>query len=231
MFLFLLCITFISATSMAQRQDAEVDESYIISQPCATCTYMNISVLNQNRVVLNNVAMVNNGSTWTYTFTPNETIRHDVNGIGDINTQDDSFAFYFLVSPINVAATIAMLLIFSMIIVGIAVLHHRVNFEKWHDKLLNSDKTFIKSAMASVPYTFMKSSYMAFYLLGFPIIFLITDLIFFFNLTSISYMFEIFSKIYTVGLVFPGLFLLGDMVKVIIDLWDSFQDKNWGITG
>lgn len=229
LFTFLFMFSFVSAESIGQRQDADVDEPYIISQPCATCTYVNISVFNKNGVVLDNVAMTNKGSTWTYTFTPNESIRHDVNGFGDMNGLDSSFAFYFNVSPLNVTATIFMLIFFVACIVGIAALHQRINLEKWHDKLLNSDKTFIKSSIASVPYTLMKNVFVLYFLIGFPIIFLVTDLITYFNISSIAYIFEIAARIYTVGMVLPGLIILSDGIKMVRDLYDNIQNKNWGL--
>jgi len=229
-FIFLLSLSFVLAEANPQRQDAQLNEPYIISQPCASCSYINITVLTENGVVLNNVPMTDNGSTWTYTFTPNESVRHDVNGIGDINGIDDSFAFYFYVEPINVGATVFMLIFFVACIVGIATLQQRVNFEKWHDKLLNSDKTFIKSSIATVPYTLMKNVFVLYYLIGFPIIFLVTDLIIYFNMGSIAYMFEIASRIYTVGMVLPGLIILSDGIKMIKDIWENIQNKNWGIS-
>lgn len=228
-FLFLFSFTLISAEQIGQRQDANLNEPYIISQPCATCTYVNISVFNEEGLVLDNVAMVNNGSTWTYIITPNVSSRHDVNGIGDINGLEDSFAFYFNVEPINVSAVIFLLIFFCSIIVGLVIVHKRTNFEKWHDKILNSDKTFIKSALAGIPYTFMKDIYLVYYLLGFPILFLITDLIVVFNILSIAYMLDIFFKIYTVGMVIPGIALLGDMVRILQEIWENIQNQNWGV--
>ena len=230
LFLFLFSLTFISAEAISQRQDAQLDQPYIISQPCATCTYINISVFTENGVVLDNVPMADNGSTWTYTFTPNESVRYDVNGIGDINGNDDSFAFYFYVEPINVGATVFMLSFFCSLILGVAVLHKRINFEAWYNKIQTSDKTFIKSSLAGVPYILMKNVFLIYYLIGFPIIFLVTDLINYFNISSIAYMFQIFSNIYTVGLVLPGILLLGDTVKILYEIYENIENNNWGVS-
>jgi len=228
-FLFLFSLNFIVAEAISQRQDAQLGEQYIISQPCASCSYINITVLTENGEVLKNVPMVDEGATWTYNFTPNESVRHDVNGVGDINGIDDSFAFYFYVEPIDSGATIFILAFFSSLILGVAVLHKRINFEKWYNKIQTSDKTFIKSSLAIIPYTLMKNVFLIYYLIGFPIVFLVNDLITYFNISSIAYMFQIFSNIYTVGLVLPGLFFLGDMVRILRELWDNIQNQNWGV--
>lgn len=228
-FIFLFSLNFIVAEAISQRQDAQLNEPYIISQPCASCSYINISVFNENGVVLDNVPMTNNGSTWTYTFTPNTSVRHDVNGIGDINGIDDSFAFYFYVEPINVSATIFMLIILAGVIIGLATIHHRTDFEKWYTNVLNKDDLGVKSVFAAIKYSFMKDIYLVYYLLGFPMIFLITDLITYFNLSSIAYIFEVFSRIYTVGLVVPGIIILSNIIKTVREMAEDLTNKNWGI--
>lgn len=96
---FLLSVTLVSANAIGERLPATVGEEYIISQPCVSCSFVLISVFNTNGIVVENVNMVENGSTWTYTFTPTEPLRYDVNGLGDINGANDSFAFYFHANP------------------------------------------------------------------------------------------------------------------------------------
>ena len=94
---FLYGISLVSA--LDDLQSAKLDQEYIIKQTCASCFYINISVSNVNGFVLNNVAMTNNGSgVWIYNYTPTETGRHDVNGIGDLGGVDTNFATYFEVT-------------------------------------------------------------------------------------------------------------------------------------
>ena len=113
-------LSFISAEQIGERQPAEINKAYTISQPCASCTYINISVFTKDGVILNNVPMTDNGSTWTYTFTPTSSLRHDVNGIGDINGIDDSFAFYFEVTDNGKAqpdGTVVIVFLIAFIII------------------------------------------------------------------------------------------------------------------
>lgn len=228
-FIFLFSLTLVSAEAIGQRQNAELNQPYIISQPCASCTYINISVFTKEGVILDNVPMTDNGSTWTYTFTPTNQTRYDVNGIGDINGIDDSFAFYFEVSPINVPAIIFMLIILCAVIIGLSIMHKRTDFDKWYKNILAKDELGIKGVFAAIKYSFMKDIYLLYYLIGFPIIFLLTDLITYFNLQSIASIFEVFARIYTVGLVVPGLIILMNIITIVKEMAEDLTNKNWGI--
>lgn len=86
-------------TQTAERIPATVNEVYYLSQTCATCSYVNVTIFNKEGIEISNAQMTNNGSTWIYEFTPDTLGRHDVNGIYDINGNDDSFGFYFQVTP------------------------------------------------------------------------------------------------------------------------------------
>jgi len=236
--LFLFSISFITAEAIGQRQDAELNKIYLISQPCATCSYINISVYNKNGVVLNNVPMINNGSTWTYAFTPNTTLRHDVNGKGDINGVADSFAFWFDVTlsgeqtgNSKVVASLIFLLFIVGLIVGLAMLQHRIDFEKWHDKILKKyeHKNFMKIILAGIGYSFMKDSFLIYYLLGWPLLIMVNDIAFTFGLESIYNLLTVCIDLYSVGLFFVGLIFIAGAWQILLELWDKFQNMKWGV--
>lgn len=89
----------LAETQTAERIPATVNEPYYVSQTCASCTYVNITIFNKDGIEVQNAAMTNNGSTWIYEFTPDTIGRHDVNGIYDMNGVADSFGFYFYSTP------------------------------------------------------------------------------------------------------------------------------------
>lgn len=79
---------------------AEFNQTYVVIQTCASCTYVNVTISNINGIIVANQAMTNNGSgVWTFNLTPTTLSRHDVTGLGDLDGSDTSFATFFEVTP------------------------------------------------------------------------------------------------------------------------------------
>ena len=98
----LLVVLIPSISALDYLGEFEKDSCVEIKQTCATCGYVNISISLPNSTrLLNDVAMVNSGAgVWTYNFC-NTTLldRYEVNGKGDLNGDDTSFATYFIITP------------------------------------------------------------------------------------------------------------------------------------
>lgn len=97
---FILGMFLISNVSALEvLKPAKLNQKYTITQTCATCTYVNISIANLDGVLVNNVEMSDNGSgVWVYDYTPTILGRHDIIGKGDLEGTDTSFATYFEVT-------------------------------------------------------------------------------------------------------------------------------------
>lgn len=88
------------SSGLSELKPAVLDDEYVILQTCATCTYVNITISNNGGLINSNIEMTNNGSgVWIHTFTPTETGRYDVTGVGDKEGLASSFATFFIVNP------------------------------------------------------------------------------------------------------------------------------------
>jgi len=99
--LMLVCLLVLPMTfGLETLKPAKLNQEYIIVQTCATCSYVNFSLSNQEGFIFVNQKMVLNGSgIWTYNYTPINNGRYDVTGVGDIDGTATSFATYFEVTP------------------------------------------------------------------------------------------------------------------------------------
>ena len=102
---------------------AKLNQEYIIVQTCATCSYVNISVSNQEGFLFVNQEMTLNGSgIWTYNYTPTNIGRYDVTGIGDLDGDATSFATYFDVTPSGYVGTLGFYFLILILSGGIIIL-------------------------------------------------------------------------------------------------------------
>jgi len=89
----------LASASLGSIGTFKQNECVIISQTCASCSYVNISSVscNNDSNLISNVEMENFGNgEWRYEFCNTSALgRYDVKGMGDINGVDSSFATYF----------------------------------------------------------------------------------------------------------------------------------------
>ncbi len=94
----LLLISNVSAVSILKP--AQLNQTYTIIQTCASCSFVIVTVSNVDGLLIANQQMTDNGSgVWIFEITPSLTTRHDVTGLGDINSVNTSFATFFEVTP------------------------------------------------------------------------------------------------------------------------------------
>jgi len=236
--MFVLMFSFTSALDCFEtfEQNTEIE----LIQKCPSCSYVNITAITYpNGTVFMNEAMTQTGTNFYYNLTDtSQTGKITYTTIGD---KEGSVQYEDLCIEINLTgdeatsqrlgSTIFILVILAVVMLSLVNIHRRTDFDKWYDKVLKKDTSFIKSAMAVIPYTFMRNIYLVYYLLGIPTVLLISNLLGTYNITSIASIFESFAMVYTVGMVLVGLVFLSEMIKIMLDLWDNFQNNNWGING
>jgi len=232
----LLCVTFSTAESIGQRQDAQVNTPYIISQPCASCTYINISILTKNGLILENKPMINNGSTWIYNFTPNDTLRYDVNGIGDKDGIDNSFAFWFDATlsgeqnnPTIIISDIILLLSFVGLLFLIYNKTKKTDFKAWNENILKEHKNIGQTFVKGLTYSIFKDTFIWFYFIGWLIILVLKDILYRFNSAEIYSYFTITANIYSLGLILVLIFMIGHFISYMKKTINTLSENNWGI--
>jgi hypothetical protein len=232
----LICINFISAESIGQRQDGKLNSPYIISQPCATCSYVNISVFTKDGIILDNVRMVNNGTSWTYNFTPTTALRHEVMGKGDINGLADSFAFWFDVTLSGeqnnshiIVSDIILLLSVIVVMYMIGRSHSKTDFDSWSEEITDEHKNMGQTLVKSIIYSLFKNVFIWYYFLGWILVLILKDVIYRFNSAEIYQYFTLFANIYSLGLILATIFMVGYVVTYFRNAISILTDKNWGI--
>lgn len=125
---------------------------------------------------------------------------------------------------------IAFLVLFCFMFFGLFQLTHKINFEQWYSKIVRRYETrnFIKFVVGSMSYVFIKNSYVLYYLLGLPIVSLINELAFTFNIESLILFAPVLSYTYTFGIVILGILFFSNVQEWIMDLLKQISDINWG---
>ena len=125
---------------------------------------------------------------------------------------------------------IGLLVFFCFLFFGLFQLTHKINFEQWHSKIIRQyeNRNFVKFVLGSMIYVVMKNSYVLYYLLGLPIISLINELAFTFNIESLILFAPTLSFIYTFGVVILGVVFLSNVQEWIMDLFKEISDMKWG---
>lgn len=120
---------------------------------------------------------------------------------------------------------------FILLFVGLFYITHRIDFKKWNDKILRQYQTrnFIKVVFGAIAYNIMVNSYVLYYLIGLPIISLLTELALTFNIESLILVMPVLSFTYTFGLILIGILFFSNIQEWIMDLFKQFSEIDWGI--
>lgn len=102
LFLGMFLISLASA-ELNTLSDVRQNECILIPQTCASCSYVNITILRGNETIIDNQAMSKSGATWTYNFCETSELgRYDINGFGDLEGIATGFnSLYFEVKNSN----------------------------------------------------------------------------------------------------------------------------------
>ncbi len=224
--------------AIGQRQDAQLNSSYIISQPCVTCTFMYITVYTKDGKVLENVAMVNNGSSWEYNYTPTTALRHDVNGWGDKNGLNSSFAFWFDVTlsgePTNIYHILAEIIVILFVMGIIFIIHYnskKTDFDKWDEKIMNEHKNAGQTMARGILYGLFKNTFIWYYSLGWIIVMILKDIVYRFSSQDIYGYFTLIGNIYSLGFLLVIVFIIGFFATYMRNSIKVLTDNKYGVGG
>jgi len=126
---------------------------------------------------------------------------------------------------------IFLILFFFSLIMGYYYMNKRIDYDKWYNKILTKyeNKNYIKMVLSVVGYNFIKHKVANYYLIGFPIILLLTEIITIYSINSLKLLFENLIFVYSLGVVMVALLILGQMQEFIIKMKDDVQNMSWGI--
>lgn len=220
----------------------EQNECVEIKQACATCSFVNISMINfpDSSIALSNVEMNNVGNGgWNYTFCNNSFIgRYDIIGKGDKDGVDTSFAMFYKItmdgSELSIFDIIARFFLIGFLILffmGTYFVIERTDFKKWNDGIIKKyhTKNFIKMVLSALTYNLMKNSYIIYYLIGLPIVMLATSITSIYNIEGLVTFMNVFLFIYTIGIPIVGIVFLSYVQEWIMNMIELIKDIDWGI--
>ena len=242
MFLFLLSFSFVFAQGCADegwKGYSRINENKTITITCPTCTFINFTAVDSNQeIFLDNVEMTKSGSTFSYIFLGtdlNKTGEYQIDGYSNLDTplglcfgvtptgDSDSMTYLFV--------NFILLLFLSGAIVSVAILNKSIDFEKWNNKIISKyeDKNPVKVLFSGMFYTFMKDSFFSYYLLGWPLLLIIEDIMYTFNITSIYTLLVNMIDLYSIGIYIVGLMFIGMAFQFLRGVWAEWENMKWGI--
>jgi len=122
-----------------------------------------------------------------------------------------------------------------LFVIGLGLLFffttRKVDYEKWNNKVIGryENKNYVKLVLTSIAVNIMRNSYIVYYILGLPIIVLVTAMANAYSLTSAVEILRVVTIIYFVGVVIVGIYFLGKVQEWFMELLNKISDMNWGI--
>lgn len=231
-------MSFISGSTLTQYSSKPVDEEFNFTQNCYDASYITLSTIitpNSTEVINTNMTSIGEGS-FLYNYTPTQIGRYDFIGISD--SCSNTFAVYVDTTPngktYNTGDSLIYIfvaLFFIAMMIGFHKVSKMVNYEKWYEEIKNKyiTRNFVKWSLAAIAYNIMKNGFIVYFLLGLPIVLLLTDLVFLFNITSIALYMQSILYIYITLVVVLGVVFLGFLQEWFMDFIKQIQDINWGV--
>lgn len=108
---------------------------------------------------------------------------------------------------------------------------HKINFEQWSKKVMRKYETtnFIKFIFSAMLYHLMKESFIIYYLLGLPIMMILANITYAYNIVGFTTFMNSLLLVYTVGIVLVGLVFLSYVQEWAMVMIGMLKDENWGI--
>lgn len=124
-----------------------------------------------------------------------------------------------------------LLLFFVGIFLLIHQLSSKINFEKWNNKIMEKYKTrnFVKMVLSSIVYNIMKNSYIIYYLIGLPVLLVLKDITYTYNISNMILFIDVVLSIYLIGVLIVGIIFLSYVQEWIMEAWEMVRDMDWGV--
>lgn len=229
MLMFIFIVSFSSALDDYPEQDVGVE--FTFCQTCEDATYITLSSIqtpNSTEIIAQNMTATGAGD-FCYNYTPQLPGRYDFRGISDgcLNT----FATYVDVDKPNIVADIILLFFFFGIALWTYIASHKIDFDKWHNAMLNkyNGKNTPKIVLYSIGYTIMKDNFILYYLLGWPVLIIIMDIVSSFGMTAISGIIDSIFVIYAIGIAVVGLLFFGKLQEMVMKIIKELKKMTWGV--
>jgi len=123
------------------------------------------------------------------------------------------------------------LLFFIGLFIGYHYLNKNINYDRWYDKILKKyeNRNYVKLVLSAVGYNLIKNKFSNYYLIGFPIILILTDMVMTYSISSLSLLFEYTTFVYSLGISLVAFMFFGQGQEMIVRLIKDATDNSWGV--
>lgn len=238
LFLLVFIVSIASATTLQQYKPQQVDVEFNFTQTCQDATYTTLSTIitpNSTEIINTNMTSTGGGS-YEYNYTPTQIGRYDFTGISDGCLK--TFAVYVDVTPDgkiydtgDSLIRIFVAIFFILMMVGLHRVSKGINYEKWYEKIKEQyiTRNFVKWSLAAIGFNIMKNLFIIYFILGLPIMLILVDLVFIYNITSIATYIQVLLYLYIVLVMVLGVVFLSYVQEWFMDFIEMIQDIDWGI--
>lgn len=246
---FLLCLLLFSMVGFVSSIDTfqegqEVNLTFTctlnqqIPSPSATYNVTIVDHLNGTILIDNDNALALNNGIFNYNFTFPESGQYIIISACYDGVNNQTAREVVNVTPTgnelnlyDVLVQAFLLCFFLFLMFCFYMIKRQINFEQWLQKIQNKFETVNtpRAVLASVGYFFVKESFMVYFLLLFPIIVLIINLITAYNLGSMDFLVNILMIFYSIGVLIAGVLMFGKFQQFVVDRMEEITNSKWGI--
>lgn len=234
----ILFMSLTSATTLSTYKPQTINEEFNFTQTCQDATYTTLSAIitpNSTEIINTNMTSVGGGS-FIYNYTPTQIGRYDFTGISDGCLK--TFAVYVDVTPNGKTydtgdslIRIFVAIFFIAMMIGFNRITKNINYERWYENIQNKyiTRNFVKWVLAAILYNIMKESLIIYFLFGLPIMLILMDLVFLYNITSITLYMQSLLYIYIAFIIILGIIFLNYIQEWFMDFIEDLQNMDWGV--
>lgn len=135
------------------------------------------------------------------------------------------------IDGVQLASRIFLILLSILLVILIQRNSKKVNYDSWYAKLAKKyeKKNWIKFGLSALGFNLMKNSWIFSYLVGLLGLLILTDLTYFFNITSALEVMKIVFGIYTWSAIAVALIFFSQVQEWIVGWIEDLQNINWGM--
>lgn len=205
---------------------------------CSNSSYCNINIEDPNGILVTiNQNMTYKDSYFEHLLNVTEIGRYKVTGVCVDAPFSNQIDFTFFVSYLGKEIPTGLdgrfiALFFFIALFGILIYFKRqINFEQWYNAILKKykNRNFFRVIIGMLAYFFMDKSFSLFYTLGMFIILILHNIVEVYAISSIHYMIELLMAIYTVGILFVVMEILGDIQEFYEKVREDVSNIGWGL--
>ena len=231
--------------SLAQAQGYTLNEELDVKVVClndgycSNDSFCNVNIIDPNsNLIVTNQNMTNQISYHNYTILPNETGEYQIRGFCKDGVVSEEIDFNLEVTGDGTTLgipealiNITLLLFFVGLLAGFYYIAQKVNFEKWYNSILKryEDRNFVKMVLSGLTFNIMKNSFIIYYLIGFPIVMLVMNLTFIYNVGILFDLMKILMYVYAWGFLLVGVVFLSYVQEWTMDLIEQIKKMDWGL--